>query len=50
MFRKLDKDVSNELIVAEDVETGWLPSYLYISNQTTLIILGIIGIPSSQSS
>ena len=31
------------LIATEDIETGWLPSYLYISNRTTAIILGVIG-------
>ncbi len=28
-----------DLIVTEDIKTGWFPSYLYISNQQTLIIL-----------
>ncbi len=32
-----------KLIATEDIETGWLPSYIYISNRTTLIILGVIG-------
>ena len=27
------------LYAAEDVETGWLPSYLFVSNRTSLIAL-----------
>ena len=30
-----------KLVMAEDVDTGWLPSYLYISNKATRIILGV---------
>ena len=33
----------HKLIMAEDVDTGWLPSYLYISNKVTKIILCVIG-------
>ena len=29
------------LIASEDIGTGWLPSYIYISNRTTVIIAGI---------
>ena len=32
----------HKLIMAEDVETGWLPSYIYISNRVTKIILSIV--------
>jgi len=28
----------HDLVMAEDVETGWFPSYLYISNRQTMII------------
>jgi D-alanyl-D-alanine carboxypeptidase (penicillin-binding protein 5/6) len=31
-----------KLVMAEDVDTGWLPSYLYISNKATGIILGVL--------
>ena len=31
------------LVAAEDIETGWLPSYLYISNYDTLRILRAAG-------
>lgn len=30
-----------DLIATEDIRTGWLPSYLYISNRTTVMIAGI---------
>ena len=33
----------HKLVMAEDVETGWLPSYIYISNRVTTIILAVIG-------
>ncbi len=32
----------HKLIMAEDIETGWLPSYLYISNKVTKMILGVL--------
>ena len=31
-----------KLVMTEDIETGWLPSYIYISNKTTKIIIGVI--------
>ena len=30
------------LYAGEDVETGWLPSYLYITNRTTLFVGSVI--------
>ena len=33
-----EKVGSYDLIVTEDIETGWLPSYLYISNEQTIFI------------
>lgn len=32
----------HKLLVAEDVKTGWLPSYLYISNLETICIIMVI--------
>lgn len=32
------------LVVTEDIKTGWFPSYLYISNRTTTIILEILAV------
>lgn len=34
-----EKIAEHGLVVAEDVATGWLPSYLYISNRATIVIL-----------
>ena len=34
----------HKLVAAEDIETGWLPSYLYISNKATLNALKVIGL------
>lgn len=34
----------HKLIATEDIETGWLPSYLYISNKATLNALKVIGV------
>ena len=31
-----------KLVMTEDIETGWLPSYIYISNKTTKMIIGAI--------
>ena len=31
--------VTSPIVVTEDVATGWLPSYLYISNQATVAII-----------
>lgn len=33
----------HKLIAAETVETGWFPSYIYISNKVTLRVLEVIG-------
>ena len=35
---------TRDLLIAEDVETGWLPSYAYISNRCTVVILSLIAI------
>ena len=34
----------HKLITTENIETGWLPSYLYISNKATLKALLVIGV------
>ena len=34
----------HKLVASEDIETGWLPSYLYISNKATLNALKVIGL------
>ena len=34
----------HKLVVSEDIKTGWLPSYLYISNKATLNALKVIGL------
>lgn len=33
----------HKLIASEDIAVGWLPSYIYISNQMTLNILKVLG-------
>lgn len=37
-----NKIAEHDLVAMDDIATGWLPSYLYISNQQTLIIGGIL--------
>ena len=32
-----------QLTAAEDIEEGWLPSYIYISNGAAVIILKVLG-------
>ena len=34
----------HKLLASEDIETGWLPSYLYISDRATVNALKVIGI------
>jgi hypothetical protein len=34
----------HKLVASEDIETGWLPSYLYISNKATMNALKVIGL------
>lgn len=34
----------HKLVVSEDIRTGWLPSYLYISNKATLNAFKVIGL------
>ena len=34
----------HKLVAAEDIKTGWLPSYLYISNKATMNALKVIGL------
>lgn len=34
----------HKLVVSEDIKTGWLPSYLYISNKATMNALKVIGL------
>jgi D-alanyl-D-alanine carboxypeptidase (penicillin-binding protein 5/6) len=34
----------HKLLASEDIDTGWLPSYLYISNQAVLNALKVLGI------
>ena len=34
----------HKLVASEDIKTGWLPSYLYISNKATLNALKVIGL------